>query len=280
LATAPSALVLTSNNANYGPGEVRQDLQKIMKWAYDEGNLSPAEEDEVIAAVLSASARYFPEVPTRAMCRIMLADIKAESDFQPRLSSAGRLDSGASVGLLQVSPGGGSQELTLWKTHAKVSANTFSWNRDAGNGAGALLDWQTGSQMKLSALSNSDVLRPWVNIHLAMWVQSNSARTSSQDPYNWAAISAASATSSKGNSAKVNKLLVGAGLNRSVRTGLGTWVAGAATDGAGSYKQKGDDISEQYIDSVLQGVSVLYGKTMTADWLDRWVLNAGLVDYR
>lgn len=83
-------LVLTSNDATYGYKEVRSDLKKIMAWAYDTGNLGKAMFDETAAAIMSAAARYYPEVGTKAMCRIIMADIRAESDFQPKAYDGGR----------------------------------------------------------------------------------------------------------------------------------------------------------------------------------------------
>lgn len=83
---------LPSSNPNYNADEVRADLLHIMEWAYDQGNLDGALLNETIAAIMSAAARYYPEVPTRAMCRTIISDIKAESDFQTDLVSVGRLD--------------------------------------------------------------------------------------------------------------------------------------------------------------------------------------------
>lgn len=62
------------------------------------------------------------------------------------------MDSGPSIGLLQVSPGGGSQEMPLWQQHARVSANTYSWNLGAKPNRGILIDWKTGKQMVLGSL--------------------------------------------------------------------------------------------------------------------------------
>jgi len=59
----------------------------------------------------------------------------------------------------------------------------------------------------------------------------------------------------------------------------GSWVAGAASNGPGSYLQKEDDISEQYLEAVITGVEHLYGKKMGVAWLDGLMLNKGLVDY-
>ncbi|KAK0552127.1 hypothetical protein OC845_001864 [Tilletia horrida] len=334
-----AAFRLTSNQASYGPSEVRADLRKIMAWAGDAGALSTAQEDETVAAILSVAARYYPELPTRAISRVLMADIKAESDFNPKLISPGRLDSGDSWGLMQVSPGGESQELKLFKTKARTAGNSFSWIYQPSKGltmiaqpgypnAGPLLDWKTGKEMDLASLTNQDLFRPWVNIHVASWIQVNSARTSSQDPSVWDSIARASqqttqsaqqllqATDGTFNSgsgsgsgsgpgsllsiniggikvsipslrtahlsdlAKLSKLLTGASLSRSVRTGLGTWVAGPATTGEGGFEQNGDDISKQYLKAIVQGVGVAYSQDVKTSWLDGLKLNAGLVDYR
>jgi len=341
---------LTSNQASYGPAEVRADLRKMMAWAQDTGNLNKAQEDETVAAILSVAARYYPELPTRAIARVLMADIKAESDFQPRLVSPGRLDSGDSWGLMQVSPSGMSQELNLFQSHARTGANSFSWVYQPSPGltamaqpgtpnAGPLLDWATGEQLVLSSLTNEDLFRPWINIHVASWIQVNLARTSSQDPSDWTAIAKASqkttitsqqlisvqdsgTNSSSGsgsgsrssgsssedgfsflsiniagidlrissleslkstllsNLATEANLLTGASLQRSVRSGLGSWVAGPATSGDGGFEQDGDDISAQYLRAISEAVGVVYGQTVKPSWLDGLRLNAGLVDYR
>lgn len=82
-----------------------------------------------------------------------------------------------------------------------------------------------------------------------MWVQSNSARTSSQDPYEWQEISKQTLAGASPDT--LTALLAGAGLPRSVKTGLGSWVAGTATNGVGSYMQDGDDISPPYFEAIL-----------------------------
>ncbi|PWN50884.1 hypothetical protein IE53DRAFT_314930, partial [Violaceomyces palustris] len=296
-----SSIVLTSNQADYGPADVRHDLHVIRKWAGDLNQLSTtALMDETVAAIMSAAARYYPELPTRAICRMIMADIKAESDFDTNNVSGGRLDSGSSWGLMQVSPDGGSQELKLFKDHVVTSTNDYSWEKTVSSShAGPLLDWKTGKEMKVSTLTNQDLFRPWINIHMASWIQSNLARTSSQDPYDWTAISKASvkarnstlAQQANPNSAslsktatsawdKVKTLLVGSGLPRSLETGLGSWVAGPAMDGEGSYKQDGDEISDQYLITIAESLTVLYGNPVGTDWLGGLLLNAGLVDFK
>jgi len=290
-----SAIVLTSNNASYGETELTSDLTRILKWAQDEDNVTSAEKKEIVAALLSASARYYPELPTQVICRIMLADIRAESDFNPREISGGRLDSGSSWGLLQVSPNGASQELNLFQDHGHVLTHNFTYGMPASTRAGIrgpLLDYDTGKTLVLSDLTRDDLFRPWINIHLAMWTQSNLARTSSQDPYNWAALNDYSwsmkVQTLNGTSARISNkwqtLLKGASLPTTIKTGLGSWVAGPATNGEGSYTQTGDDISNQYLNNIMTAVRYLYGVTdkskMPKSWLDTYTLNPGLVDYR
>jgi len=197
-------MLLTSNDENYGPAAVLADLRSLQKWADDVGSLTKAEESEVVAAVLSASARYFPELPTKQIARVILSDMKAESDFSAKLISPGRLDSGSSYGIMQVSPGNGSQELSLFKDHVVSSTNKRSWVMEASaynvlsngkwdesagrNDDNPLLNWKTGKRLVPSSLTKNDLFSPWVNIHIAAWIQSNSARTKSQDPYNWMGI--------------------------------------------------------------------------------------------
>ncbi|TKY87244.1 hypothetical protein EX895_003921 [Sporisorium graminicola] len=288
-----SNITLLSNTAGYGPDQVRHDLHVIREWAGDLDQLATrALLDETVAAIMSASARYYPELPTRDAARIIMADIKAESDFEPDNISGGRLDSGSSWGLLQVSPFG-SGELRLFQQHATVRRNTYSWSEQynvtttpSTFGAGPLLDWDTGKLLDLKSLTNDDLFRPWVNVHVATWIQSNLARTSSQDPYTWPVVYANS--NAARNSAKnaktaawaaVDASLVGAGLPRSFLTALGSWVAGPAVDGYGSYTQSGDDISKPYFNNIAQGLSVLYNSTIQPSWLSTLTLRAGLIDY-
>ena len=239
---------------------------------------------------MSASARYFPELSTQDAARVIMADMKAESDFDTDNISGGRLDSGSSWGLLQVSPFG-SGELQLFQQHATVTKNTFSWDEQynistqpASFGAGPLLDWETGKILDVKQLNNEDLFRPWVNVHVATWIQSNLARTSSQDPSTWPNVYEKSNTARRLDNDKqgrvaLNQALVGAGLPRSCLTALGSWVAGPAVDGYGSYDQQGDDVSTPYFRNIAQGLSVLYGKTIKPSWLNTLTLHAGLVDY-
>lgn len=191
---------------------------------------------------------------------------------------------------MQVSPFG-SAELKLFQKHATVRHSTYSWDQQYNVtttpdtfGAGALLDWDTGKVMDLKSLTNDDLFRPWVNVHVATWIQSNLARTSSQDPYTWPDVyqksnTARNLANDKAAWAVVDNSLVGAGLPRTCLTGLGSWVAGPAVDGYGSYTQKGDDISKPYFQNIAQGLSVFYGKTVTPDWMNTLTLHAGLVDF-
>lgn len=265
-----SDIILLSNLPHYGPDQVRHDLHVIRAWADDLDQLStPALLDETVAAIMSAAARYFPELSTRDAARVIMADIKAESDFDPDNVSGGRLDSGTSWGLMQVSPFG-SAELKLFQNHAVVSKNTYSWDRHCRGrhcGAGPLLDWNTGKVLKLRSLTNEDLFRPWVNIHVASWIQSNLARTASEDPDAWTKIY------------RNISAVKGTGLPRTYLTGLGSWVAGPAVDGYGSYNQTGDDISAPYSDNIAEGLSVLYSTAVQPCWLDKLALHAGLVDF-
>lgn len=272
---AKPTLTLTSNDSKYGYKQLEADYRKITSWAYDEDAMSTAQVNETLAAILSAAARYFPEVDTMAMARIVLGDIRAESDFDPENVNGGRLDSGASVGLLQVSPGGGSQELALFKSHAQVDKHSASGDEvslavKASGVQGSLIDWKTGKTMNVTALTEEDVLRPWVNIHMALWIQSNLARSSSSDPYDWQAIAKGKKTVADTGSRKVTP---------TVKTGLGSWVAGPGADSDG-YRTSGDDISKDYFTNIMQGVRVLYGdKKMDTSWLGQWSLKPGLIDY-
>ena len=102
-------------------------MYTIRKWAGDLGKLaSKKNRNETIMALFNAASRYYPDVDTKVVVRIMLADIKAESDFQKSNQSPGRVDSGDSLGLLQVSPFG-SGELKQFQNMVQVEHNTYSW---------------------------------------------------------------------------------------------------------------------------------------------------------
>lgn len=199
----PVNQAVVSNDVNYGFAQAQEDLYRIRKWAGDSNKLVGKENrNETLHALFSAASRYYPEIDTKTMVRVMLADIKTESDFEASQVSGGRIDSGDSVGLLQVSPKGASQEMSLFKKDAQVKMNTYSWSAGKGDeqeveygatsGLGPLLDFKTNKPLDLQNLSEDDLKRPWVNIHVAMWLQSNYARTGSQDPSEWPAIAKAS----------------------------------------------------------------------------------------
>ena len=190
----PNQSVIT-NNPSYGFLEAQDDLYSIRKWAGDLGRLvSKENRNETIMALFDAASRYYPDVDTKTVVRIMLADIKAESDFESENRSAGREDSGQSLGLLQVSPYG-SGELKQFQSMAQVDYNTYSWAVGTGSEdevsmggfseLGELVDFKTNKKINLKSLSDHDLSRPWINIHIAMWIQSNLARTASQDPVSY-----------------------------------------------------------------------------------------------
>ncbi|KAJ1029461.1 hypothetical protein NDA13_002710 [Ustilago tritici] len=262
ISSGRSNITLLSNTPDYGPSQVRRDLHLIRKWVYDLSQLStPALLDETVAAIMSASARYFPELSTRDAARVIMADIKAESDFDHDAVSGGCLDSGTSWGLMQVSPFG-LGELKLFQQHATVAKNTYSWSTEynlttapTSFRAGPLLDWDTGKTLDLKNLTNEDLFRPWV------YAKYNAARNTKTG---WAA---------------VEQALVGAKLPRTFQTGLGSWVAGPAVDGYGSYTQKGDDVSSPYLKNIAAGLSVLYETGIPPSWLNTLTLHGGLVDF-
>lgn len=301
-ATTTTPTATATATSSYSTKEAMADLNKIMSWAGASDAMTSDQKNETVAALLSASKRYFPEIEVSKVVRYLLADINAESSFNATAWNGGRLDSGESIGLLQVSPGNGSQELPLWMGHSRVSYNNYSWASSPGP-MGVLIDYQTGEQMVLSSLTKSDLLRPWLNIHLGAWAQSNLARTASCDPWYWEEISqkayaarvaetsyAAAASDSARSSAQSamsaaqsaeTASLVCAKLPRSVLTGLGSWVAGAATNGDSSYSGSGDDASASYFANIVKGLKVLLDdSSITTSWLSNMTLTAGLVDYR
>ncbi|WFD45140.1 hypothetical protein MPSI1_003817 [Malassezia psittaci] len=319
----PNQSVVT-NNPNYGFTQAQNDLYAIRKWAGDLKMLkSKADRNETIMALFNAASRYYPEVDTKVVVRVMLADIKAESDFETNNTSAARLDSGNSVGLVQVSPAGSSDELTEFQKNANADANQYSWTVGKGTSAevkyggksvlGPLLDIDTGKKLNLTKLKKSDLDRPWINLHVAMWLQSNYARTGSQDPSTWSTVSKSSksvrsayqpavlkilGTSSNSSSSSsfksstyssklksLQSALKGKNHQKaSLATALGSWVAGAAVD-SGGYTTSGDDISSQYFSHISEGLSVMYTGSVNSkskygkSWLDAIELTPGLIDY-
>lgn len=268
----------------YTKKELRADLKKIMKWAYDMEQLKGDLFDETVEAIWSATARYWNEMPARPAARIILADMRAESDF-----NASMID-GSAWGLLQVTPGEDSNELALFKKHATVKHHKVSWETGAitsGHGSGPLTDYKSNDPLDVSKLTNHDLLRPWINIHVASWIQTNLARTGSNDPYDWQEISTLSHTvnSASGGSRttaqkKLDKYFTAAGLPYTFETALGSWLAGPATDGSGSYHQKDDHSSADYLNSVMSGVNELFGKnSLKTKFLSHWKVHSGLVDY-
>ena len=199
----PKDQAVVSNNPAYGFAQAQEDLFKIRKWAGDMDQLVDKEHrNETLMALFDGAARYFPEVDTKKIVRVFLSEIQHESDFRRHLVSGARLDSGKSVGLMQVSPGDQSTELKTFQKYARSNANTYSWTIGSGterevkhggeSGLGPLMDYKTNEEMDIHKLTNDDLYRPWINIHVAMWIQSNNARTGSQDPSKWPSISKAS----------------------------------------------------------------------------------------
>lgn len=324
----PNQSVITNNPA-YGFLEAQDDLFRVRKWAGDLGQLvSKENRNETLMALFDAASRYYPDIDTKAVVRIMLADIKAESDFQSGQVSGGRVDSGDSVGLLQVSPGGASQEMSMFKKAAQSKYNTYSWTAGTVSDdelkyggfstLGPLLVFETGKELQMEDLSNNDLTKPWINIHVAMWIQSNLGRTSSQDPSVWGQIASKSqsvrdkiapamkkiiteVTKSSDDNAEssdfdqelynsklddLNKALKGSFAQKpSFATALGSWVAGPASGDASGYARSGDDISAQYFSNIGEALSVMYkGDKSHKDkygksWLEKIELTPGLVDY-
>ncbi|CAO1619450.1 unnamed protein product [Sympodiomycopsis kandeliae] len=298
--TSTSSAPTATATDTYGTTEAMTDLKKIMSWAGASDAMTSDQKTETVAALLSAAERYYPDLSKKDTVRYLLSDINAESSFNATAWNGGRLDSGASLGLMQVSPSAGAQELPLWQGHARVSANTFSWTSTAGPG-GILKDYTTGQQIVLSSLTSDDLLRPWINIHIGAWAQSNLGRTAGCDPWYWQEISQAAATaraaeatndsskSATSYTAMVNarqaetKSLVCASdtVSRSVLTGLGSWVAGATTNGDYSYTGKYDEVSKPYFANIVNGLKVLTGNsTLDQSWIEGLSLTAGVVDYR
>lgn len=169
-------------------------------------------------------------------------------------------------GILQVTPGDGADELNNFKQHS-TTTNTLSWDPSS-SGAGTLIDWKTKQTIDLNSLSNQDLLRPWINIHVAQWIQSNEARTGSADPGDWSNL--LSQSKNGGRLSGINT-----GMGATLATALGTWVAGPNADDG--FQTSGDNGSGDYINQVFQGVQHLYNGQ--APSLYEHKVKQGLVDY-
>jgi hypothetical protein len=212
---------------NYGPRECLADLERAMAAAGDANHMTAAEKAETALAVLSAARRHYPELSLERVARIMVANMRQESDYQPRNVSGEREGSGDAVGLLQVSPYGSSQELQLFVRHYD---------------ANGLVDYRTNRPYDMNALVPEDLKGPWLNVHVATWVQSNLARSGCADPSDWGRkIGPRPAT---------------------YQTGLGGWVAGPAISASG-YGMSGDDISAAYFRGILQSLDQITGSHNT-----------------
>jgi len=127
--------------------------------------------DETVAAIMDSAAHYYIELPTKKICRAIISFIHAESGFNPQLiDSQNRFTGGLSYGLMGVSPDGQQRELDVFKTKADNSK---------------LLEFTSGKLLDVNSLKPEDLKRPWVNIHIASWFLSNTARAGSSDLSVW-----------------------------------------------------------------------------------------------
>ena len=237
LPNAPAADATTpatpADDGSYTVEMCLADLLKVMEHAGDLGNLTTEQKQLTAQAILTSAKRYYPEQPPERISRIIISNIRAESDFQPGNISPERAGSGDAVGLLQISPYGDSQELDLFKAHADVTG---------------LINPKTGAPYNVKSLTPNDILDPPLNLFVATWVQSNLARSGSADPTEWG---------TKQGPKPATYL-----------TGLGSWVAGPAASGTTGYGGSQDDISAPYFEAILAELSHLYGKTMTLEDLN------------
>lgn len=248
----------SSSNSGYSKQQLQSDLKSFLSSVGDENN-AQADQDEYVEAIYDAAQRYWPELPLELVCRTIMADIRTESDFQAKMVD------GSAWGALQVTPGGSSGELEMFKQHA-TTQNTYSWG---GKGKmGTLIDYKTKKPMDLQSLTNQDLLRPWVNIHVAEWVQSNEARTGSADPGEWSNL--ASQAKNGGRISGINS-----GIQATLATGLGTWLAGPNADSG--FQTSGDKGSQKYISDVTSALSHFYGGH--APSLTQHTVKQGLVDF-
>ena len=225
-ATAPAGT--TADGGNYTVAMCLADLTKVMEHAGDLDNLTLEQKQLTAQAIVTAAQRHYPEQPPELISRIIISNIRAESDFQPGNISPERAGSGDAVGLMQISPYGNSKELDLFMAHADTTG---------------LINPKTQQPYSAKALTPNDLTEPPLNLFVATWIQSNLARSGSADPSEWG----------KKQGPKPSTYL----------TGLGSWVAGPAADGSTGYEGSQDQISPPYFEAILTELSVLYGKTMT-----------------
>ncbi|PKI82674.1 hypothetical protein MVES1_003892 [Malassezia vespertilionis] len=281
----PKQFVIT-NNPNYGFIEAQNDLYTIRKWAGDLGKLSSQENrNETITALFNAASRYYPDVDTKTVVRIMLADIKAESDFEKSNKSGGRIDSGDSMGLLQVSPGQSSQELSEFQSNVNSGQNTYSWaigtasdyeiNFGGKSTLGPLVDYETGKPLDIKSLTQEDLNKPWVNIHIAMWLQSNYARTGSQDPSNWNKISKSSKSVRQQYQPAISQILKKASSSASSNSessASGSHSSASSSAGSGNFNQ---NKYQSELDSLNKNLKSRKAQNTTfATGLGSWVAGA------
>lgn len=143
-----------------------------------------------------------------------------------------------------------------------------------------------------------DLFRPWVNIHIAAWLQSNLGRTASKDPSDWSRepqLGGGNGNAGRRKRREImleerdRQLMVQAEVSfkktvhptstpttpdsptqsstprplsypKSLRTSFGSWVAGPGKNEGDTtgYKKSGDDISSQYLNEIMKGIQVLY----------------------
>jgi len=238
-------VVVPSNDPKYGPEEVKQDILKLIS-LNDAFKLTGDKLSETTAAVLSAAFRYYPELPTQSICRLIISLISTESSFNPNYANVAIEESGKSYGLMQITPLGNIKQLDLFKNNHNFSG---------------LIEFSSGAPIVVSTLkSPNDLFRPWINIHVATWIQSNLGRTGGVDPSKWGS----------------NKQ---GPVDLTVKSSLGNWVAGPADEGEYNYSGSKDYISGPYFRDILNSVSDLYNKRVDEEFLENMKLLPGLKYY-
>ncbi|WFD04185.1 hypothetical protein MOBT1_002890 [Malassezia obtusa] len=126
-----------TNNPNYGFLDAQDDLYAIRKWAQDLDQLvSKENRNETLMALFNAASRYYPDVDTKVVVRIMLADIKAdnaESHGNASADASAKSSSSASAHAFSVDSYGTSltalEKMLKGKNAQKVSFATAlgSW---------------------------------------------------------------------------------------------------------------------------------------------------------
>lgn len=239
-------VLVKSNDATYGVEEIKQDLNKFIA-STDCKKLTYEKITELTAGILSAAERYYPELPTKDICRVLIGTMYVESKLNPTFYNGAYSFTGKGYGLMQIAPYAEIRQLDLFKTHHNFSN---------------LFEYGTGDKISAKSLkAPDDLYNPWVNIHIGAWIQSNFGRTGGKNPSEWSNATPGPVAST-------------------VKSGLGSWIAGAASNGDDGYGGSRDFESNAYFKDVLNAASLLFEKKLEEEFLENMKLKYGVIYYK